>query len=106
MMLHGKYAALDYKTQLPFCFSFSTYCTIHYYTQKGAVFPQLLIVSFLLVPAVILLLVLLSVTDYTAFPLFPTTHSGKSPGRSALIQGSGFLLAWRVTALGEEETLV
>jgi len=45
-MLHGKYAALDYKTQLPFCFSFSTYCTIHYYTQKGAVFPQLLIVSF------------------------------------------------------------
>ena len=47
MMLHGKYAALDDKTQLPFCFPFSTYCTIHYYTQKGAVFPQLLIVSFL-----------------------------------------------------------
>lgn len=106
MMLHGKYAALDYKTQLPFCFSFSTYCTIHYYTQKGAVFPQLLIVSFFLFYGSCCnsSLVLLSVTDYTAFPLFPTLHSGKSPGRSALIQERNRLRRRSVIRVGNNNT--
>ena len=83
MMLHGKYAALDYKTQLPFCFFFYI---LHYpllYTKRSC-FSTAPYRFFFIVPAVILRLF---------FSLFPTTPSGKSPGRSALIQGSGFLLA-------------
>ncbi len=49
-------------------------------------------------------LVLLSVTDYTAFPLFPTLHSGKSPGRSALIQERNRLRRRSVIRVGNNNT--
>ena len=49
-------------------------------------------------------LVLLSVTDYTAFSLFPTLHSGKSPGRSALIQERNRLRRRSVIRVGNNNT--
>ena len=49
-------------------------------------------------------LVLLSVTDYTAFSLFPTAPSGKSPGRSALIQERNRLRRRSVIRVGNNNT--
>ena len=57
MMLHGKYAALDYKTQLPFCFFFYI---LHYpllYTTRScfstAPYFFFMIFSFIFCPVIL-----------------------------------------------------